>query len=315
LIRDEKTKQMSNYATEYCPICEKSTIGELREGRSFTHFFCRSCKSLKLVWSESEQIYPDEYFGNDEDKFGGITGYFRRFFHQGRAKQVDRLVQARNQNIYDVGCGDGTFLSAMKKHGFITAGLEPYDKANKQAEKKLGHPVDCVPYGSAPDQIFEAITAWQVIEHVEKPGELFDTVYQHLQPHGLFAFSTVNLSSFQAILFSRFWLHLDPPRHLWVAPRQEVEKLLQAHGFTIERRRWNFLEFGPIGYVDSMVNVMDAKRDRILKCLKGGFPGFSNKIFWITAAILTPFACTLSALEAMVGRPSTFEIYARKKAD
>ena len=300
---------------EYCPICEQITEGAIRESVHFDHFFCWTCKGLKLIHAIQEQIYPDEYFGNNEEKFGGMTGRLRRFFHQGRATQVSRLVQTGGKNIYDFGCGDGTFLETTKKYGFTTSGLEPHDKANKQAEKRLAQSIDSVPYGSKPEQTFEVITAWQVIEHVEKPGELFDEVHRHLKPQGLFAFSTVNLSSFQAVLFSRFWLHLDPPRHAWVAHRSEVEKLVQKHGFSIERRRWNFLEFGPIGYVDSVVNAFDSKRDRILHCLKCGFPGVSNKIFWVTAAILTPLACILSAVEALFGRPSTFEIYARKKAD
>jgi SAM-dependent methyltransferase len=186
------------------------------------------------------------------------------------------------------------------------------DKAREQAEKKLGCKIDELAFATAPVEGVDVVTAWQVIEHVERPGDLFDEVHTNLKPGGLFAVSTVNLDSWQARLFGTNWLHLDPPRHLWVAGRTRVEDLLIRHGFTIVARRWNHLEFGPVGYVDSLVNLFDSRRDRVLKGLKTGFHGPADRIAWLAGALLTAPAILASAIESAAGCPATFELYARK---
>jgi SAM-dependent methyltransferase len=188
------------------------------------------------------------------------------------------------------------------------------DKAREQARRKLGCEIDKELFTSSPENGFDVVTAWQVIEHVEKPGELFEAVHKNLKPGGIFAVSTVNLDSWQARLFGSNWLHLDPPRHLWIGRRKEVENLLEKHGFKIISRRWNHLEFGPVGWIDSFINLFDTRRDRLLKCLKLGFPGVANKITWVMAALLTPPSLVLSALESLINRPATFELYAKKAA-
>ena len=298
----------------HCPICERDTQGTIRDSGWFSHFLCVSCGTEVLAESRGEPAYPDDYFGNEEEKFRGAAGGIRRHWHETRASRLRGIVGEGSRRLYDIGCGDGLFLKAASGHGFSIGGLEPMEKAREQAHRKLGCGIDREPFTSSPEGGFDAVTAWQVIEHLENPGELFDSVYRNLRSGGIFAVSTVNLESWQARLFGSNWLHLDPPRHLWVGKRRQVEKLLQKHGFKIVARRWNHLEFGPVGYVDSFVNLFDSKRDRILKCLKTGFPGVANKISWAIAAVLTPAAVLFSAIEAALGVPATFELYATKVA-
>jgi SAM-dependent methyltransferase len=298
--------------TNHCPICETETVGTERKRGWFTHHLCGGCGTAVLTQSEGEPAYPDDYFGNAEEKFRGAAGGIRRHWHEKRASHLRAVTGRDARSLYDIGCGDGLFLKSASGQGFSIGGLEPMDKAREQACKKLGCVIDKEPFVSAPEGGFDVITAWQVIEHVGNPGKLFDSVHENLKPGGLFAVSTVNLESWQARIFGSQWLHLDPPRHLWVGRRAEVEKLLEKHGFQVVARRWNHLEFGPVGYVDSFVNLFDTRRDRILKCLKTGFPGMVNKIAWVAAGILTPFSLILSSLEALLGVPSTFELYVRR---
>ena len=295
-----------------CPVCENDSEGEIRNSGWFSHFVCTRCGTEVLLES-GEPAYPDDYFGNDEEKFRGAAGGIRRHWHESRASHLRNITGSDALRLYDIGCGDGLFLKAAIGQGFDVGGLEPMDKAREQDRKKLGCEIDKEPFKSSPTVGFDVITAWQVIEHVDKPGELFDQIHMNLKPGGFFAVSTVNLESWQARLFGSNWLHLDPPRHLWVGRRKEVEKLLEKHGFKVVARRWNHLEFGPVGYVDSLVNLIDSRRDRILKCLKNGFPGVANKIAWLVALMITPFAIIVSFMEALFGIPATFEIYTQKK--
>jgi SAM-dependent methyltransferase len=296
----------------YCPICERESEGKIRNSGWFSHFICGKCRAEVLSESLGEPAYPDDYFGNDEEKFRGTAGGIRRYWHEKRSANLRSVVGSDARSLYDIGCGDGLFLQSASEQGFDIQGLEPMDKAREQAQKKLGCEIDAQPFASSPAGGFDVVTAWQVIEHIEKPGDLFDLVHKNLKSGGLFAVSTVNLESWQARLFGVNWLHLDPPRHLWVGRRNEIEKLLEKHGFKVVGRRWNHLEFGPAGYVDSFVNLFDSKRDRILKCLKLGFTGIDDKIAWLCAFIITPLAIILSLIEAKFSAPATFEIYTKK---
>lgn len=296
----------------YCPICERESEGKIRHSGWFSHFLCGECGAEVLAESRGEPAYPDEYFGNDEEKFRGTAGGIRRHWHEMRAAHLRSVVGPDARSLYDIGCGDGLFLKSASGQGFDIRGLEPMDKAREQAQKKLGCEIDEQPFASSPTEGVDVVTAWQVIEHVEMPGELFDQVHRNLKPGGIFAVSTVNLDSWQARFFGTNWLHLDPPRHLWVAGRNRVEDLITRHGFSIVARRWNHLEFGPVGYVDSIVNLFDPRRDRILKGLKTGFRGPADRIAWLAGALLTAPAVAASALEAVAGHPATFELYVRK---
>jgi SAM-dependent methyltransferase len=296
----------------FCPVCEHETEGKFLNSGWFSHFFCISCGTKVLSESRGEPAYPDDYFGNNEEKFPGAAGGIRRHWHEKRSAYLRSVVGPDARSLYDIGCGDGLFLKSASEEGFSILGLEPIDKAREQAEKKLGCKIDRQTFASSPAEGFDVITAWQVIEHVERPGELFDLVHKNLKTGGIFAVSTVNLDSWQARLFGTNWLHLDPPRHLWAAGRTRVEDLLIRHGFTIVARRWNHLEFGPVGYVDSIVNTVDCRRDRILKGLKTGFSGPADRIAWLAGALLTAPSLVASGLEAAAGYPSTFELYARK---
>jgi SAM-dependent methyltransferase len=303
---------MNNIKT-YCPFCNSEQNG-VRVGQIWFSFFkCTKCRNLKLVKSAAGIDYPDEYYGQGDAKFLGFTGKLRRRWHRSRAARIASFWAKEGKKLYDIGCGDGVFLEETQMLGFDVHGSEPYQRARMQAQAKTGCPIDNESFTETPDDSIDIVTCWQVIEHIENPREFLDLVKKKLRPGGLFAVSTVNLSSFQAVFFGMNWLHLDPPRHLWVAHRSDVEKILLEHGFEIEKRVWNQMEFGPVGFVDSIYNVIDKKRDRILEGLKNGFHSFGDRIAWVFGAMTTPLAILLTILETMAGRSATYELYCRKR--
>ena len=296
----------------HCPICELETEGIVRKSQWFSHYVCGRCGGEVLLESRGEPDYPEDYFGSQDKKFTGLAGLLRRAWHRQRSGIIRKQLKNVDCNLYDVGCGDGEFLGACQNRGIRIGGCEPQARGRDQAEKNLNCRIDENLFASTEDQLFDAVTVWHVIEHVDNPGKMIRDIWNNLKPGGLLAVSTVNIDSWQARIFGTKWLHLDPPRHLWIGSRKAVEQLLVKNGFVIEKKRSNFLEFGPIGFVDSVINSIDSKRDRLLKCLKTGFYGSAGKVTWITAAFLTPFGIIFSAIETLFGKSATFEIYARK---
>ena len=235
----------------------------------------------------------------------------RTHFHRSRAQLVRRWTAGKKIPVYDVGCGDGLFLWEAKKLGFKPMGFEPEPFPRKQAAQQLGKDLDPKLFHSLGSEKIPAITCWQVIEHVANPRSFLNQCHRQLKTGGILALSTVNRDSIQSKCFGSQWLHLDPPRHLWVGSLTKVAEMVESSGFRIICVRHNPLEFGPVGWVDSFFNLMDSKRDRLLHCLKLGFRDPQDWVVWVLAAGLTPLAIVLSLMESWLNCPATFEIYAR----
>ena len=276
---------------------------------------CIRCRTWVLLPKEKIEAYPADYYGGPVAKFSGWAQNLRMRFHRERARLVRRGLNRRNGKVYDVGCGDGLFLKEAKRLGLRITGFEPEPMPRRQAEERLGRSLDQKLFASLKSEKASAITCWQVIEHLDDPRSFLRECRHHLTDGGLLSLSTVNLGSLQAKFFGGKWLHLDPPRHLWIGNLHRVIKLVKDSGFEVEKIRYNSLEFGPVGWVDSLFNLVDTKRDRLLVCLKKGCSGPLDWTAYILSAALAPVAIMLSLLEAGINKPATFEIYARLKKD
>lgn len=272
---------------------------------------CNECGTWVFVPKATTEAYPGEYYGGPAAKFSGWAQRLRAGFHSQRAQLVQQRLKGKNGKIYDVGCGDGLFLEESSRLGLGVAGFEPESVPRNQAETRLSTKLDRKLFASLALKKASAITCWQVIEHLDDPPAFLKACRRHLTEGGLLAVSTVNLDSLQAKLFGGNWLHLDPPRHLWIGTLQKVIHLVEGAGFRVERVRYNSLEFGPIGWIDSFVNLLDSKRDRLLICLKLGCKSPGDRLVYLLSAALTPLAFILSLVEAAINHPATFEIYAR----
>ena len=276
---------------------------------------CPRCGTWVLVPEKKVEAYPGDYYGGPVAKFSGWAQGLRTRFHRERARLVRKGLRRKTGKVYDVGCGDGLFLEEASRLGLRVAGFEPEPMPRGQAEKRLGQALDQKLFASLKPEKASAITCWQVIEHLDDPPRFLHACRQSLEEGGLLTLSTVNRDSLQAQCFGRNWLHLDPPRHLWIGTLPRVIQLVRDSGFRVEKVRYNSLEFGPVGWVDSLFNLVDTKRDRLLACLKQGCREPRDWIVYLLSAGLTPAAFLLSLLEAGLNHPATFEIYARREKD
>lgn len=296
-----------------CPLCRvPADGGRLSYGPS-QWSACSHCQTVVLASGVEDpaSAYSEDYYGRNDAKFSGVTGWIRSHFHRTRSLLVAAMLPAHG-SVYDIGCGDGLFLWHTQRRGLAIFGSEPETKPRNQSSLRLGVQVDESTFANDPVVEFDGITCWQVIEHVSDPVDLIRQVRAHLKPNGIFAVSTVNVESWQSKLFRACWLHLDPPRHTWCGSMRRLEKLLESEHFVVERRRSNWAEFGPVGWVCSFMNWLGLPRDILLHRLKCGFRGPIDPVF-LLAAILTPIGVILAVLETLAGRPATFELYCRRQ--
>lgn len=145
--------------------------------------------------------------------------------------------------LLDVGCGNGQLLTLLCALDWQVEGVEVDPLAVGQArsrglEVRLGS-LEAQQY---PANHFDVITMSHVLEHVLDPAGLLRECHRILQPGGLLVAVTPNLESWGHRRFRDAWIHLDPPRHLYLYTSKCVQILARNSGFAI-----GSLRTSPIG--------------------------------------------------------------------
>jgi SAM-dependent methyltransferase len=144
-----------------------------------------------------------------------------------------RRYLAEGSRVLDVGAGFGHFLS-VARGVFDVAGLELSPAAVAFASDRLG--VSCVlgsvyrmPASLRPP--FDAVTAWDLIEHLHDPLSALRTLREAILPGGHLFLSTPDAGSFAARLLGRRWHYIDPVQHLTLFNRSNLARVLEQSGF------------------------------------------------------------------------------------
>ena len=84
--------------------------------------------------------------------------------------------------LLDVGCGTGTLVNALLKHGYDARGVDPWAaERNLPASSFRQGTVASLPW---PDKTFASICLFDVLEHVDEPGALLE-LSRVLRPGGI----------------------------------------------------------------------------------------------------------------------------------
>jgi len=110
-------------------------------------------------------------------------------------------LSLQNAKILDIGCGGGLFLSLLKQKGAQVIGIELSDSRAQYARAKHGinivkHPIESNFWQVGYAQQFDAVTLWDVIEHVNYPQQTLRSAAQVLKPGGLLLIDTPCRDSF-----------------------------------------------------------------------------------------------------------------------
>jgi SAM-dependent methyltransferase len=147
---------------------------------------------------------------------------------------VERWAPARRERrrILDIGCATGVFLAAGSD-GWSKVGVELSPSAAQLAREHFGLTVYQGTVEEAPltTHSFDAITMWDVLEHVYDPLGTLRRVHELLRPDGILIGRVPNIDSWEARLSGRYWAGLDQPRHIFVPSEATLDQLLQRAGF------------------------------------------------------------------------------------
>jgi len=159
-------------------------------------------------------------------------------------RRVERLQQltgatGNTLRLLDVGCSSGAFLEAARDMNLPARGVEPAPSAAASARAKgldvVTGTLDSA--GFEPDS-FDAVTLFEVIEHLQDPLSLARDVFRVLRPGGIWLIGTANAASWTATLMGARWQYLNIESHgghvSFFSPRS-IAVLAARSGFSVER--------------------------------------------------------------------------------
>lgn len=142
-----------------------------------------------------------------------------------------RKYHPEKGSVLDIGAGTGDFLKTTKAHGWESNGVEPSKGARKKAsEKGISIAKNSADF---PDEYFDAISMWHVLEHVSDLEVQLNELSRLLKKDGTLFIAVPNFKSYDAKHYKEFWAAYDVPRHLWHFSKKSISKLFQAFHFEV----------------------------------------------------------------------------------
>jgi ubiquinone/menaquinone biosynthesis C-methylase UbiE len=125
-------------------------------------------------------------------------------------------INSHSPTILDIGCGTADFLNSFKNEGWKVYGVEPNNGARSIAKSRHNLDIDdnsaLLKY---PDNHFDVITMWHVLEHIPDLNSHISLIKRLLKPEGTLIVAVPNAQSPDAQHYKQYWAAFDVPRHLY----------------------------------------------------------------------------------------------------
>jgi SAM-dependent methyltransferase len=219
-------------------------------------------------------LYPADYHhGKDLDQ-----SRFR--------KMLEVLPRSSGKRLLDIGCGQGEFIYHASQDGWDAEGVDLIDwESPYPVNIKVGN----VLHMNLPENSYDVITAWAVLEHVTKPSLYFERVSRLLRDGGSFVFLLPSI----AAPGMKHSCTEDIPRHLWIFTPETVERYLATYGMEVrsvfhDGRFYKSYPFGLLRYYLSRLkgngNSCQSNQNKAVSLLRNR-QARTNFAPWLTEVI------------------------------
>ncbi len=138
--------------------------------------------------------------------------------------------------VLDVGCGSGYFLEAARRRGWDPARGVELNSWMVELGREAGLEISGGQLRDQgyPDGIFQLVSFWDVIEHMNDPLAELAEAHRIMRPGALLVLLVPDAESFWArLLGERWWAVIR--MHLYYFTRETVTRLLEKSGFRVEQ--------------------------------------------------------------------------------
>jgi 2-polyprenyl-3-methyl-5-hydroxy-6-metoxy-1,4-benzoquinol methylase len=198
-----------------CYLCGGTQLTRRAPNASYTMVVCESCG-----YRRQDPIPPpgalDILYHNDFYTERGLDKGIDeqpRFMRELIAERVRSVTRWRGGSgrLLDVGCGTGLFVEAAARQGWAAVGTETSAASLAYARRYTSAPIfqgELRDYQA--DGPFDAVTFWDVIEHLPDPRAELERAAAMLVPGGVVAISLPNVAGLKARLLGDRWRYYLP---------------------------------------------------------------------------------------------------------
>jgi 2-polyprenyl-3-methyl-5-hydroxy-6-metoxy-1,4-benzoquinol methylase len=142
------------------------------------------------------------------------------------------LNDAPTGRLLEIGCGSGGRIAGLKQFGWEVEGqdvdLKAVERCREQGLKVHHGPIEscCLSKGS-----YDVILMAHVLEHLHNPADVLKQCREMLKPGGRIIITTPNMSALGRLVYRKYWLPLDPPRHITIFSPESLRNILKTAGF------------------------------------------------------------------------------------
>jgi 2-polyprenyl-3-methyl-5-hydroxy-6-metoxy-1,4-benzoquinol methylase len=241
---------MINGNREYvnCNLCNSDDTKLLFVKRGFNIVQCRKCGLVYVnprLKAETLKKFQTKgyYLGNETPEYESPWGYadyigmekqLKRGFRK-KLKIIEKYIMGGK--LLDIGCAVGFFLEVAEENNWECFGVEISEWASNYArERGLNVFTGDLLEIKFPDEYFDVVTLWGVVENLRDLHSSLIEVNRILKKKGLVAISGGNIKSIVARFYGVNWQSLVPEGDLFYFSPDTLRKMLEATGFKIVKK-------------------------------------------------------------------------------
>ena len=232
-------------AARACPVCGSGRGRRIWSEDGYHYLRCARCAT---VWTDIAREVHAAVRHNvwDEPAVNAVTD---DFYGRARARAHEeflRRIAPRPGRLLDVGCGLGYFVARARAAGWQVRGCDTSQPWVQETNRRVGAQVAStgeLVSAIAPEERFDLITAWDVIEHAYDPIGFLADMSSRLAPGGRIFLRTPNFAYVLPIYAVRRRLGHDvalgPTNHLTYFTASTMRRALACAG--LEPSLWPVL--------------------------------------------------------------------------
>lgn len=216
-----------------CPVCNLSNSRTIFNKSGGTYVCCENCNMVYLnpILNEAEL---KNYYIHLNTGQGEIVENESSFYREIYEFGLQKIEEVSNGNlILDIGCSTGFFLDIAKKDQWITYGIELGVLEAQRAIEKGHHIFSSLITDLNTELVFDAITMWDVFEHIPNGDNTLQAIRNFLAPNGILFLQIPNSGSLAARILQEKCNMFDGIEHVNLYNPETIQVMAKKNGFEI----------------------------------------------------------------------------------
>ncbi len=230
-----------------CPVCSATTYSKYLETEDYffsnERFSLVKCTKCNLVFTNpipelskiGDYYETDKYLSHNSGSSGIIGTIYKKVREINLKNKYSIILKFKKEgSVIDIGSGTGEFLNYLSNRKWKTKGIEPSKNAREFARENYNIEVnEESELSNIPNEQFDVLTMWHVLEHVYNLDERMKTIVRILKADGIAIIALPMVDSADSLQFGKYWAGLDVPRHLYHFSANTFETLAKKYNLKI----------------------------------------------------------------------------------